>query len=405
LNSLVASEFPSDTSKLESRFKKCHQSPLTCVLADPSNTYIYTASLDNSITQWDFQTLQKVKVIAGARRKVKKFEGHTDNVMCLAISSNGQFLASGGKDKNIIIWKLPSLEYVGELKQHKDTVTALCFRKDSLDLYSASLDRMIKVWNVESMGYVETLYGHQDGILGLSSLAKEQCVSVGGRDRSLRCWQIINSGQLILRGGMQSKYILPKDYDLSNTLEQVVDNLDHVEEADNDKGKILKYMEGSLDCCGHIDEDHFVSGGDSGTLSVWSITRKKPVFNLNLAHGINPENLQPYPILSIAICPYTDVVITGSYSGAVKFWKINTQGKFNVEELISYEVEGYINGISICMSNESPKADLEGKTPEFTALLAVGRHFSHGRWNFEKFGRNGFQKIVVPLENKPKTFE
>ena len=37
-----------------------------------------------------------------------------------------------------------------------------------------------------------------------------------------------------------------------------------------------------------LDDETFVTGSDNGSLSLWSVHKKKPVFTFPLAHGLDP---------------------------------------------------------------------------------------------------------------------
>lgn len=124
------------------------------------------------------------------------------------------------------------------------------------------------------MGYVETLFGHQDHVLALDALRGETCVSVGARDKTVRYWKIVEESQLVFRGGGRSRV---REV-LEGGLRGEDDDGDEDEDGDGEgkgkgrkksgaKGKesdAKKFIEGSLECVAMIDENTFVSGGDSG---------------------------------------------------------------------------------------------------------------------------------------------
>lgn len=112
------------------------------------------------------------------------------------------------------------------------------------------------------MGYVETLFGHQAPVLSIDSLMRETAVSVGGRDKSVRYWKIPEETQLVLRGGGKSGW------------EDVLAGEDGMD-VDGQGGSRTRrgkgrgkqeetFMEGSIECVAMIDEETFLSGGDSG---------------------------------------------------------------------------------------------------------------------------------------------
>lgn len=269
------------------------------------------------------------------------FKGHTDHVICLAVSSDNQFLASGGKDKKINIWSVQDNKLLHCFQQqHKDTITGMSFRKgQNNQLYTVSNDRTVKLWNVDEMSYIETLFGHQDSITAVDSLAKEHCVSTGGRDRTVRLWKIVEESQLVFRGG---GFIRPKKLN-----KDVAEEPKLIPTPGPDGGVIMKekkdpsFLEGSMDCLAMIDEENFLTGGDSGTISLWNVNKKKAVFSMPLAHGFHTQPLDytngeptpsggvetPYWITSLASLRYSDMFVSGSWDGTVRVWQIGKNMK------------------------------------------------------------------------------
>lgn len=49
--------------------------------------------------------------------------GHTDEVLALALSGDGKYLASGGKDRKVGVWDVQKDEWVKGFGGHKDTVS------------------------------------------------------------------------------------------------------------------------------------------------------------------------------------------------------------------------------------------------------------------------------------------
>lgn len=50
-------------------------------------------------------------------------EGHSDEVLALAVSSDSQYVASGGKDRKICIWDLEKDKWVKNFGGHKDLIS------------------------------------------------------------------------------------------------------------------------------------------------------------------------------------------------------------------------------------------------------------------------------------------
>lgn len=93
----------------------------------------------------------------------------------------------------------------------------MVFRKATHELYSTSFDRSLIVWNLEIFRYREIFYGHQDAITSMDALTWERCVTTGGRDKTLRVWKINTDSQLVFRhdatvGSLESVVMLDEDH-------------------------------------------------------------------------------------------------------------------------------------------------------------------------------------------------
>jgi WD40 repeat protein/tRNA A-37 threonylcarbamoyl transferase component Bud32 len=83
-------------------------------------------------------------------REVISFKGHRHGILSLAFSSTGR-LFTGGRDKVIGIWEVPSGKSLGALKGHANSVTGLALSADGQTLVSN--DRVwVWVWDVSGPG-------------------------------------------------------------------------------------------------------------------------------------------------------------------------------------------------------------------------------------------------------------
>ncbi|PGH32875.1 ribosomal RNA-processing protein 9 [[Emmonsia] crescens] len=312
--------------------------------------FVYTVSKDKTLIKWELATPypcppieQNAHVTNGdsaratrpQRKKPKKIksvrglqqtdeggdpQGHTGNILAVAVSPSGQFVATGGADRRLIIWDAETLTPLKTFNQHRDAVSGLSFTRrissssSGEQLFSSSFDRTIKTWSLSpgAHAYVETLFGHQDHVIAVDSMALDQCVSVGARDRTARLWKVVDETQLVFRGG-------------------------------SSKGS--SYVEGSIDCVAVLPPTHFVTGSDSGAISLWSMHKKKPLYTIHQAHGVDPvppldqlsseldpsvaknntRNMSPTPrwITALTTLPGTDIVLSGSWDGWIRAWKIS----------------------------------------------------------------------------------
>nr|POE63336.1 putative wd repeat-containing protein c2e1p5.05 [Quercus suber] len=310
--------------------------------------YMYAVSKEMVLTKWELPskrrsgelgkqtsrartTPKRLTYVRGDRRQKnnRDYLGHDRQILCIAASQDGKFIATGGADNKLIVWDAVSLEPLKVFPQHRDSVISLAFRRGTNQLFSASKDRTVKMWHCDELAYVETLFGHQDEVVDVSALAQEKCVTVGARDRTARLWKVVEESQLVFRGGgAPSK---PRDADIL-----------HIGKA---------YNEGSMDRVACIDDETFITGSDNGSLSIWNIHKKKPVFTYPLAHGLDlalpidllsaeevPEQEhvfqepQPRWITSLRAVPFSDTFVSGSWDGYVRAWRL-TPDKRRIEAL------------------------------------------------------------------------
>ncbi|CAL8337262.1 unnamed protein product [Lota lota] len=335
---------PPDASEI--RLLRGHQLPVTCLVISTDEKYIFSASKDCSIIKWDIETGKKLHTIKGGRKGTEaRHGGHTTQVLCMAISSDGKYLATGDMNRSIIIWEPETCKQLYKLKGHRGPVSALSFRTGSHDLYSGSHDRSVKVWNVDENAYVETLFGHQDAITGLDCLSRERCVTAGGRDNTVRVWKITEESQLVFHG-----------------------------------------HGGSIDCIQLINEEHMITGSDDGSVSVWSVNKKKPLSTVKMAHGsFGDAGLeQPHWVASVAALQNSDTVASGSNNSEIHVWACG-QGFRSLQPLFSVPVPGFINSLEFSTSGKF-------------LVAGVGQEHRLGRWWRQKEAKNGI--YIIPLKRR-----
>jgi len=333
------------------------------------------------------------------RRGDSSYQGHTNRILCVAASEDGKFVVTGGEDWKIIVWDVSTLKPLRVFNQHRASVTGLVFRRGTNQLYSSSKDRTVKVWSLDELAYIETLFGHQDEVVDIAALAQERCISVGARDRTARLWKVAEETQLVYRGGGGEK------------------------KSKSKHGAI----EGSMDRVAQIDDEMFVTGGDNGSICLWTIHKKKPIYTVSLAHGSDPvmasdeasaevdpakrsvPEPQPRWITALATIPYSDVVLSGSWDGSLRAWKISadkkklepmgavgsagesptsggaptTNGSAHINGNTStpaFEVKGYINDISLFERGDKGKHGV-------CVVIAVGKEHRLGNWMRDKGSR------------------
>lgn len=128
-------------------------------------------------------------------------QGHSDKVLTVKFSQNGQLLASGGgeNDKTVIIWNLGEKSSI-TLKGHSDWfggILSVDFGSNNKFLASGSKDKTIKIWDIKAGTEVKTLSEHSDHINSVSVSPNNQLLASGSDDKSLKLWDL-KAGKAII---------------------------------------------------------------------------------------------------------------------------------------------------------------------------------------------------------------
>lgn len=296
---------------------------------------VFSGGKEGTLIKWGLDSGKALKRIVPNSTEAL---GHNGPILCLSLSSDSKFLASGGTDKLIKIWLVDSMDLFMNFKGHRDAVSGVAFRVNTHQLFSCSHDRNVKVWNVDEKAYVETLFGHQNAITAIDSFHKERCITSGGQDFSVRIWKILEESQLVFQ--------LPA---------------------------------GSLECISLIDDDHFVTGNDEGSLCLWGTNKKKPMWTVRNAH--KSETGEVHWITAVDSLKNTDMFASGSNNGEIILWAIQ-EGFRSVTLQFKIPVVGFINSLKFISDGLS-------------LVAGVGQEHRLGRWWRVKEAKNSVQ--VFPL--------
>ncbi|MFN9859703.1 MAG: WD40 repeat domain-containing protein, partial [Pseudanabaena sp.] len=93
--------------------------------------------------------------------------GHSDRILSVTFSPNGQILASGSADRTIKLWHPQTGKLIKTLQGHRSWIWEIAISPDNKFLASGSYDHTVKVWDLESGECSQTLQGHPSSVLSV----------------------------------------------------------------------------------------------------------------------------------------------------------------------------------------------------------------------------------------------
>jgi mono/diheme cytochrome c family protein len=126
----------------------------------------------------------------GPAELVRKFEGHKDALYALALSPDGETLATGSYDQKIKLWNVETGAEIKTLNGHNGAIFGLSFRPDGKVLASASADRTVKLWDVASGKRLDTFSQPLKEQTAVAFAPDGRTVAAAGVDNRIRVWTV-----------------------------------------------------------------------------------------------------------------------------------------------------------------------------------------------------------------------
>jgi WD40 repeat protein/DNA-binding Xre family transcriptional regulator len=251
------------------------------------------------------------------------------NVISVAFSADGQWLAIGDTNAQIYLWKVgesrPILHHV--INSNNFWVRAIAFSPDSKIITSGGEDGNIHLWEVETRKPIAIFSGHLDRVRSLSYSANGQLLASSSDDRTIRIWDC-NRKELIT--------VLTKH---------------------QDKVRWVIF---------HPDQHTLISASQDNQICLWDVNGSEAKLIKSFSLLENEGNL----LRAIAISPDGKLLASGTDDGIVRFWNLET-GQFT--QSLSNNHNHWIRSLAF-----SPNGDKIASASEDTTIcisdVKTGKH-------------------------------
>ncbi|MDH6062099.1 hypothetical protein NWP17_16935, partial [Chrysosporum bergii ANA360D] len=243
-----------------------HSNPVLSVAYSPDGQTLASGSRDNTIKIWNVKTGQPLHTLSG----------HSSWVHSVAYSSDGQTLASGSDDNTIKIWNVKTGQLLHTLSGHSSLVLSVAYSPDGQTLASGSYDKTIKIWNVNTGQLLQTLSGHYNLVLSVAYSPDGQTLASGSGDSTIKIWNV-RTGQLLHTLSGHSSWVYSVAYS--------------------------------------SDGQTLASGSGDKTIKIWNVRTGQLLHTLS-GHSDG--------VLSVAYSPDSQTLASGSGDNTIKIWNVKT---------------------------------------------------------------------------------
>jgi WD40 repeat protein/serine/threonine protein kinase len=155
---------------------------------------------ETALGLWDELCARMPRKGLSAAWEEGRLEGHTDQVLTLAMSADGARAFSAGMDQSVRVWDLAKRQAATVLAGHEGAVTAVAASRDGRLAVSGSWDRTVRVWDLGTGRARRTLEGHEEYVTGVDISPDGMRAVSGSWDQTVRLWRLGSGAPSVLSG-------------------------------------------------------------------------------------------------------------------------------------------------------------------------------------------------------------
>lgn len=282
-----------------------HQGSVNAVAVSPNGNLIASGSSDNTVKLWS--------AVTGAL--IRTLEGHTNTVRSVTFSPNGQFLVSGSADGTVRCRRVSDGAVLRIFTGHGDVYSVSVAPNNNL--IAATAGNQVYLWRLSDGALVRIFYGATSTIYSVNFSPNGELLVAGGNDRSVRVWRVSN-GSLIrtLTGHTSAINAVAFSPDGTVIASGSGDRTIRIWNADS--GALVRSLSAHTSIvrtlCFAANGTLLVSGSDDRSIRIWRVSDGAA---LSTAQGHTDS------VLGVAASLSGQWLASASRDRTVRLWRIN----------------------------------------------------------------------------------
>ncbi|NER33879.1 MAG: hypothetical protein F6J93_07500 [Oscillatoria sp. SIO1A7] len=291
---------------------EAHSNSVLDVAFSPDGQLIASASADNTFILWNRDGSvargdTKGNASADNRAQIK---AHDDSLTAISFSPDGKLIATASTDKTAKLWSRDGTA-IATLGGHKELVSAISFSPDGELIATASADMTVKLWRLDGT-LLKTIKAHDHWVMDVSFSPDGQTFATVSRDETLKLWK--RDGTLIKKIKDPYNSIVAVSFSPDGKLIATAGNDNNVKVWQSD-GTLLGTFSGHEDWVRDVtfspDGQTIASASKDNTVLLWKLD------------GSEIARLQGHQgqVFSVSFSPDGKTLASGSKDNTVKIWE------------------------------------------------------------------------------------
>ncbi|MEQ9623310.1 hypothetical protein [Coleofasciculus chthonoplastes] len=287
---------------------KGHLAKVTAIAISSDGQTLASGSEDKTVSLWNLRT-GKLKFT---------FFGQEREVFAVAICPQGKMLVAGGFDNKITRWQLETKAlqrlclYPNSSYNHSGFISCLTFSPDQTILASASGDQTIRLWDGYTGEFQRSLNGHSNIVWSVAISPDGKTLVSGSADQTIRIWSLSRYQQTQILTGhskwVTSVAISPEGKSMASGSADGTVKLWNLT-----TGELRQTLEGKLKGIVTVaisPDGQFLASGDTNTVQLWHLHTGQ---FLGTLAGCSP----------VVFSPDGQLLVSGGKAGKIKIWQRN----------------------------------------------------------------------------------
>ncbi|NLF58304.1 MAG: protein kinase [Candidatus Hydrogenedens sp.] len=158
-------------------------------LGDVLSLHAAAFSPDGALAALAMDNGCEIRSVDGWKRTAG-FPGAFTQPDCLAFSPDGQWLAAGTAEGDLVLWNRASAVETRISKAHLDSIRFMDWSSDSTRLVTAGFDRTARLWEPSSGRRLHTFKGHDRPLFAAAFSPAGHLLATGSFDGTARLWDL-----------------------------------------------------------------------------------------------------------------------------------------------------------------------------------------------------------------------